>query len=180
MKNYFKHNISGKIFVIRPLKKEDVEELFKFMNELSKEKTYILMQGEKITRKEAEEFIQKIKKNTRLKKEMCLAAFYQDKLVGIASVRLLSKIYAHIGKFSILIKKEFRGCGLGKILTEKILEESLKLTGIKKILLQVFKNNIPAINLYKKFDFKESGLLPKAIKWRGKYIDEITMYKDIN
>jgi len=179
MKNYSEHNINGKIFTIRPPVEKDAGELSRFINKLSKEKVYTLMQGERTTKKKELDHIKKVRKNIQKKKGVWLLMFCGEELVGMANIKLRPKIYRHTGNLGILIKKEFRGQKLGAILIKKIMKESSHLTGIKKIILQVFKNNIPAINLYKKFGFKEYGYLPRAIKWRNKYMDEVLMYKDV-
>lgn len=172
--------MDAKVFTIRHPLEEDVDILTHYMDELSREKTYIVPQGERTTKKETLEYIKKVRKNIRDKKEVCLLMFCEKELIGMANVSLRQKIYKHIGNSSITIKKSFRGKGLGMLLIEMLLSETLHLSGIKKIVLQVFGNNIPAINLYKKIGFRKYGHLPRAIKWRGKYIDEILMYKDMD
>lgn len=180
MKNQLEYIKNEKIFTIRQPLEKDVEVLALYMNEISTEKTFVALQGEQTTKKETMDYITRIKKNIRNKKEICLLLFCKKELIGVADVALRQKIYEHIGNTSITIKKKFRGNGLGALLMERLLTESVHLVGIKKIILQVFGNNKPAISLYEKIGFKEYGRLPKAIKWRGKYVDEILMYKDVN
>ena len=166
-------------FIIRKPSPRDVDVLTEYVNELSKEKTFVPFQGEKITKKEMGDFLKKIIKNIKEKKEIQLFLFKENNLIGIASVSLKQKIFNHLGVTGVSIKKDFRGKGLGKMLMKKALEEASSLVGIKKIILGVFANNKVAINLYKKLGFKEYGCLPCAIKWRGKFVDEVLMYKDI-
>ena len=52
-----------------------------------------------------------------------------------------------------------------------------KIKGIKIFLLDVFANNDRAKDLYNSFGYKEYGLLPKGLLHKGKYIDNIAMYK---
>lgn len=53
----------------------------------------------------------------------------------------------------ICVLKKFRGKGYGKLIIKKLIEVANK-KNIENIFLTVDKENIPAINLYKKFDFK--------------------------
>ena len=53
----------------------------------------------------------------------------------------------------ICVLKKFRGKGYGKLIIKKLIEVASK-KNIENIFLTVDKENIPAINLYKKFDFK--------------------------
>lgn len=166
-------------FTIRPPRKRDADVLSRYINEISEEKTFTLLQGEHTTISETVNYIERVKKGIRNKKEVYLLVFHKGELIGVGEVRILQKIYEHIGNVSITIKKEFRGRGLGNLLMKKLITEVLQFTEVRKLVLQVFKNNIPAIHLYKKMGFKEYGRLPKAIKWKGVYVDEILMYKDI-
>ena len=43
------------------------------------------------------------------------------------------------------------------------------------IILDVYEKNLPALNLYKRMGFKEVGRIPKAVYWKGEYIDDIKM-----
>ncbi len=69
--------------------------------------------------------------------------------------------------------------GIGEILAKKVLELAKKELKIKIVILDVFENNIPAINLYKKLGFKIYGKLPKGMKYKGRYVTKICMYKEL-
>ena len=57
---------------------------------------------------------------------------------------------------NIVVKKDFRKLGIGKMLLEKIIEETKKFNK-EMIYLEVNENNEGAINLYKKYRFEEVG-----------------------
>lgn len=57
---------------------------------------------------------------------------------------------------NIVVKKDFRNFGIGKMLLEKIIEETKKFNK-EMICLEVNENNINAINLYEKYRFEEVG-----------------------
>lgn len=58
---------------------------------------------------------------------------------------------------NIVIKKSYRGNGLSKIIFKYIID-FCKTQKICKINLEVNSTNLVAINLYKKFEFKQVGL----------------------
>lgn len=62
---------------------------------------------------------------------------------------------AHIT--NIAVHPEFRGAGLGNLLMEKMIELS-KSEGAASMTLEVRRNNIPAISLYKKYGFIEAAI----------------------
>ena len=59
------------------------------------------------------------------------------------------------------------------------LAEGKKLPSLQMVTLGVYANNPRAIHLYKKLGFKNYGTVPKAIHHKGKYVDEILMYKNL-
>ena len=56
-----------------------------------------------------------------------------------------------------MAKKQYRGNGLSSILKKKLIE-CAKLNGCLSINLEVSSSNEVAINLYKKFGFKQVGI----------------------
>lgn len=64
---------------------------------------------------------------------------------------------------NIVIKKDFRGKGLSKLLIEYIINYCME-NDIKTINLEVSSKNIVAINLYKKYGFEEVGRRKKYYK----------------
>lgn len=165
---------------IRGLKQEDVTEMLSFINEISKEETYIRLQGEQLTMDEevryVDDFIRRIGEGSAVK----LLAFNGKTLIGVSDVYLKDKIEKHIGVFGITIKKEWRGKGVGQELMKKTLAEATqKIKGLKIIELGVFANNPIAKKMYEKMGFVEYGRLPKGIKHRGEFVDHLYMYKQV-
>ena len=59
--------------------------------------------------------------------------------------------------YNIAISPEFRGRGIGSILLRYMAEKAEE-AGCRILLLEVRRSNIPAISMYRKNGFKESGL----------------------
>ena len=104
-------------------------------------------------------------------------AFNHKLPIGVALVSYESaerfKHLAHI--YSMYIKKEFRGKGISNLLIKSIMLSLKRRKNIKKIKLNVVKQQVPAINLYKKFGFKIVGELKKEMKIKNRYYDEYLM-----
>lgn len=75
----------------------------------------------------------------------------------INGVLVFDYIYDRIELNYLVVEKKFRNQGIAQSLIEQLFEFS-KLNNIKNITLEVNKNNIPAINLYKKNGFKYIAL----------------------
>ena len=78
-------------------------------------------------------------------------------IVGFAGIKV---ILDEANIMNIVVKKDFRNCGIGAILLKNIIKKARELE-IKKIYLEVNDTNLPAINLYKKFNFKQIGIRKK-------------------
>lgn len=166
--------------VVRYPQEGDAMVMCDYINILSKEKTYITWQGEKLKLEDEEKYLVKQLKNIKNKETAQLLLFVNNGLAGISSIDLGSKVHSHIGTFGISISKEHRGKGLGRLLMKLVLEEALKnLTKLKIITLEVFAENEKAIEMYKDFGFIEYGKLPKGNKYKGRLVDDVLMFKNV-
>lgn len=77
-----------------------------------------------------------------------------DEIVGFAGISIILDI-AELN--NIVIKKSYRGSGISKLLLENLIDISKK-NNCQKLNLEVSSKNIVAINLYKKYNFKQVGL----------------------
>ncbi|MCX6730246.1 MAG: GNAT family N-acetyltransferase, partial [Candidatus Roizmanbacteria bacterium] len=152
----FKGNHNGVDIIIRHVRRDDVERLLHFMNTISIEQTYIMMQGEQMSLEEesryVENFIQKVNNKLAVK----LLVFHGEELIGVGDIVTKEKVETHIGVFGLIISKEWRKKGLGSFLMNKVIEEAQKnIIGLQIITLGVFGNNPVARQLYEKMGFKE-------------------------
>ncbi|WP_138420841.1 GNAT family N-acetyltransferase [Aquibacillus sediminis] len=88
------------------------------------------------------------------------------------------KRLSHTGSFEMMIHKDYRGIGIGKMLIYELLNWAEKNPLIEKLSLGVFSTNKRAISLYKSMGFIEEGRKNKEIKLNeNEYADDILMYK---
>ena len=82
-----------------------------------------------------------------------IVAKVNDEIVGFAGISI---ILDTADVTNIVVKKKFRGNGISSLLLEHIIKLA-KSNNCSVINLEVNCNNLIAINLYKKFDFKQVG-----------------------
>ena len=83
----------------------------------------------------------------------------------------------HRVSFGITVIKEYWNLGLGSIMIQEMFD-ILREYGYEQVELEVLSCNLNAIQLYKKFGFKECGRMPHGIKLKnGEYVDLISMVK---
>ena len=80
----------------------------------------------------------------------------------------------HVGVITLMVNSDNQNKGVGSLLMDKLINLSESLN-IIRLELCVFRDNYKAINLYKKFGFKEEGIKVKSALKNGEYIDEIMM-----
>ena len=172
---------SGMDMIIRYPRSSDLGSLLNFINEISKERSFILYQGEKVTLEEERKYLENLLEKIASRKTVKLLVLTNEgDLIGSADITMKNLAMRHLGDFGIALAKKYRGDGIGKILIEEILKEAKKeLPEIRTILLGVFETNNVAANLYSKFGFKQYGRLPKGIMRENSFEDEILMYKNI-
>lgn len=161
--------------VIRYVRESDLDEMLRYVNELIREDTYILISGKQVTREEETNFLREI--ITQMKKEetISLVVEINEKIAGMAGVTRDKFRKRHVGIPGISLAPEYRRQGIGKILFETLIEESKKI-GIRLLVLHCFENNTHALKLYKELGFKQIGLIPGAVLFKGSYIGEVDMY----
>lgn len=170
----------GTLIAVRYPKASDAPVFLKYINALSKERTFILVQGRKFSiedeRKWLEENIWNIKKN----RTVMLSVFTGHELIANASIDQESGAISSQGSLHIAVSKKFRGEGIGKLLMKLIIEEAKKnIKELRIVTLNVFADNPVATNMYKKSGFKKFGSLPQSVLHRGKYVANDYMYKRV-
>jgi ribosomal protein S18 acetylase RimI-like enzyme len=171
----------GKEIIIRYPRLGDHQEMQRYINELSKEKTFIRFQGEEISLEEELKYLdgqlERIKQKTAVK----LLAFLNNKIVGITEVNMKDKTEKHIGILGISVAKDYRSEGIGRKLMELVLKEAEEnLPDLKIVILEVYSTNIIARKMYEKLGFANYGALPNGIMRNSSFEDAILMYKNVN
>ncbi len=104
-----------------------------------------------------------------------LTAMMDGKPCGMATLCLMPyKKLAHQCLLSIIVGAGMRGKGVGTVLMNNILHLGRHYFKMEVIYLEVYEDN-PAINLYKRFGFREVGFKKHFMKEEGLYLGQIVM-----
>jgi RimJ/RimL family protein N-acetyltransferase len=171
----------GTDILIRYPAKTDVMEMTRYINTLSKERTFVRFQGEQQSIQEERKYLRSLLKKIKERKAITLLIFHDGLLIGSSGIEMRDKAEYHVGNFGISIAKDYRGEGMGTLLMRLVLEEAKKhLPNLKLCVLGVCEGNDIAHAMYKQFGFIEYGKLPKGVKHKEEYVDHIYMYKTMN
>ncbi len=80
----------------------------------------------------------------------------------------------HVAEFGMSCLPDCRGQGLGTALLQAALGWA-RSAGVRKVTLEVFATNAPAIRLYRKLGFEEEGRLRGAFLIQGRLVDGLRM-----
>ena len=112
-----------------------------------------------------------------------VTAVCENKIISNSSIdkKMADKSAAdHRCSLGIAVLKEFRRKGLGSIIMELLIEQARSVFKSEVIELTMYADNESAMQMYKKFGFREIGRIPKGMKYDdNKYVDEIIMIKEL-
>jgi len=167
---------SGEILTIRHAEESDADQIIDVINSVGTEKIFIVIERFSHSSEWEKNYI----KNLNPLNLLFLVAEIKKKIVGVFTLeRETYNKTNHLASLGMVILKGYRRLGIGSAFMETGLEWARK-RGIEKIILSCFSTNSAAINLYKKYNFKEEGRRRKQFIIDGKYIDEVQMALWIN
>ncbi len=128
-----------------------------------------------LSNKDEEEELIKEKIINRGKNQYWYVAEENGKVIGLGILMNHGNLRKkHVGVITLMVNSDYQNKGIGSLLMDKLINLSESLN-IIRLELCVFRDNYKAINLYKKFGFKEEGIKVKSALKNGEYIDEIIM-----
>ncbi|HAT4107167.1 GNAT family N-acetyltransferase [Clostridium perfringens] len=128
-----------------------------------------------LSNKEEEEELIKEKIINRGKNQYWYVAEENGKVIGLGILMNHGNLRRkHVGVITLMVNSDYQNKGIGSLLMDKLINLSESLN-IIRLELCVFRDNYKAINLYKKFGFKEEGIKIKSALKNGEYVDEIMM-----
>ena len=130
-----------------------------------------------LSNKDEEEELIKEKIINRRKNQYWYVAEENGKVIGLGILMNHGNLRKkHVGVITLMVNSDYQNKGIGSLLMDKLINLSESLN-IIRLELCVFRDNYKAINLYKKFGFKEEGIKVKSALKNGEYIDEIMMVR---
>jgi putative acetyltransferase len=104
-----------------------------------------------------------------------LVAVVEGKVVGAISLRRFENRRAHVGAISMAVHDAYAGRGVGSALMAAVVDLADRWLNLKRLELEVWADNLPAIALYEKFGFEREGLLRAEGFRDGAYADSLAM-----
>jgi len=167
----------GREVILRTLQWKDLDDLLEYINSMVDEGADIVM-DHKVTRDEETDWLRRRLAAIDKGNVIDLVAEVDGKVVANSELAKKEGYSSHIGEIGIAIKQDYRDIGIGTEMLKTLIAEAEK-TGLKTLTLRAFSTNKRAIRLYERVGFKATGRISKKFYKNGRYIDEITMTKEI-
>ena len=165
----------GRKVVLRTPKWEDLDDFLELINSLVEERADIL-RTERVSKEEEIDFLSKVLSRLEKDEMFYLVAEVDGKVVAVSEISKRGGYEKHVGVIGIAIRNGFKDLGIGTEIMKALVEQAQKM-GLKVLTLSAFATNKPAIHVYEKVGFVQTGTIPKKHFKEGKYIDEIILTK---
>lgn len=168
----------GTIVCIEPVNgTEDFREFQRFINTLTRERTYLLV-NKPITLKEEKQWLKTQVTEQRKGQQIYLKACVEGRLIGDCFAKPgFGRNHGNVN-LGIAIAKKWRGKGIGHILLEELIFRSEKKWHPKNIYLHVVSANKKAYRLYESLGFRIIAQLPQWFEYNKGYLDEYLLILD--
>ena len=162
--------------VVRYPTQSDLGDMHEYINELSREDTFLSILGKTYTLEEEKDFLAMTLANIKKGLTRHYAVFVNSEYAGNCEIeRGKEHRQQHIGALGISLRKKYRGEGIGKNLFQMLIAEGKDMK-LRLLKLSCFENNPVALALYKKLGFQRVGVIPGAFAYKSEYIGEVIMY----
>ncbi len=109
-----------------------------------------------------------------------LVAVIDGEVVGVIGLHTSSRPRVnHKGEIGMMVRDDWQGKGVGTAMMRAVIDLADKWLNLARIELTVFKDNEPAIALYRKFGFEIEGTHRKYAFRDGGFMDAYTMARII-
>ncbi len=103
--------------------------------------------------------------------DIVIVAEWHGMLLGNAGLHAQRGRRRHAASLGLGIHDDFTGKGLGTLIIKTLLDAADNWHDLKRIELNVFTDNAPAIRLYEKFGFEKEGTMRQYAFRAGAYAD---------
>lgn len=163
---------------IRAARATDAAGLLRLHRAVLTERRFFITEPEEL-RESVDDKIRQIRDFERSSNSLFLVARVGPDLVGMLTVRggTLNRM-RHTGKLEVMVHADARGHGIGRALMGAAVAWAEAHPEIEKLGLSVFVDNQRAIDLYRRFGFREEGRRPREYRLEdGRYVDDLLMYR---
>ena len=165
----------GTEVVIRPLTKDDFDDLLTLFESLPEEDRLFLRHDVRDP-----EVVRKWTEDLDLDRVIPVAAFDDDRLVGNGSLHIIPHEWMqHVGHIRLVTASSHRGRGLGGLITRELVSLATD-RNLEKLQAHVIEDNVTAVRMFTAVGFEKVAVLKGMVKDRSwKNRDLAIMVNDV-
>jgi RimJ/RimL family protein N-acetyltransferase len=172
----------GDLITLRYPKMKDVRGAMTFINALLEERARIRM-SKKVTLREERKWLKGLTND--IKQGMKISLVIEARGSQVGSVALVRRAKPpspidHWAEFGIALAKQFRHRGIAERASRALFRLGKSLWKLKFVRSTYDADNVASATLHRKLGFKIITRIPRGAKYNNKYIDEISLVKDLN
>jgi RimJ/RimL family protein N-acetyltransferase len=133
-----------------------------------------IFMDEKVTRESEAEWLGNKLAKIENGQTIAIAAECEGRVVGTSDVQKKTRSMSHVGELGALVKKGYRGTGIGTTMLETLKRES-RTAGLEILVLRYYSGNERARHVYEKVGFRETGRFPGSVRRDGRDRDLVIM-----
>jgi len=165
--------IKGKLINLRPLRKNDLDEIMKWINN-SEVTKYLSSFGFSISRLEEEKYMEKMMSENDKQKNLVIET-KDGKYLGQIALGHIDWKNRNAELGIVIGSKKYWGKGYGTEAIKLLLDHGFHLMNLYSIYLWVFEYNQRGIHCYEKCGFKRDGALRKNHFHQGVFYNKLLM-----
>ena len=104
-----------------------------------------------------------------------LVAELDGKVVGSIDISRKRNRLAHVASIGMAVHDDYQNRGIGTELMKAALDMTDNWLNIRRVELDVYTDNLPAVHLYEKFGFVREGVRKRLAFREGEYVDAYHM-----
>jgi len=104
-----------------------------------------------------------------------LVAEMGGKVVGSIDISRKRNRLAHVASLGMAVHDDYQNRGIGAALMKAALDMTDNWLNIRRVELDVYTDNLPAVHLYEKFGFVREGVRKRLAFREGEYVDAYHM-----
>lgn len=104
-----------------------------------------------------------------------LVAEVNGRMVGSIDISRKRNRLAHVASLGMAVHDDYQNIGIGTALMKAALDMTDNWLNIRRVELDVYTDNLPAVHLYEKFGFVREGVRKGLAFREGEYVDAYHM-----
>lgn len=166
----------GREVILRPPQDGDAPALLEYINAVVAEDTYVL-NTEPYTLEQEEDWLRNTLEQIRKGDAVHVSAWVEGRCVGTTAIFRKPYRSRHVGEFGIIVARDYRHLGLGRLLMEEIHRQAEASLALRLTQLMCLATNTRALRMYRNFGYIACGTVPEYFLHRGEYVDRVCMFR---